>query len=133
GSHDDGQGEAEDVVFLASWLLDRSQQLLLGGYSFGALVALQAMPDIAYHKAVLVAPPVEMVHVPPQALEPPPAPTEDTLVILGDQDQFVSADKAEEFFAGDSVRIHRIAAADHFFADSADEIIRQVTDFVRDE
>ena len=123
GSHDHGKGEVEDVIFLASWLGERVEGIVLGGYSFGALMALAALPAVQCSKAILVAPPTAMA---PAAA---PAPGAELLVLLGEEDDLVDADKAADYFAPSKARVQRLAGADHFFAGSTDEITRLVADF----
>ncbi|WP_166211193.1 alpha/beta hydrolase [Cognatiluteimonas telluris] len=60
GHFDDGNGETEDLVAVASWV--RAQRpaaaLWLGGFSFGAYVALRAAPTLQPAFMLSIAPPV---------------------------------------------------------------------------
>ncbi len=128
GAHDKGVGEAQDVITLANWL-DNEQpgELVLCGYSFGAMMVLEALPEVPGAAAVLVAPPV--VHMKKASTVPP---SSLTLAILGEQDQIVDAQStAEWLMGGGNVQLHRIPGADHFFAGEHDTITGVVSHFLR--
>ena len=43
GQHDDGKGEVDDVLAVVAWMREQGvEKVILGGYSFGAVVALSA-------------------------------------------------------------------------------------------
>ena len=113
GSFDGGSGEADDAVCVANWARHTfgARTLTLLGYSFGADVAWRAaaaLEDIA--QVVLVAPPMpsmDFLHRP----APP------TVLIHGDQDDFVDAAFAEKWAAEQaSARLITLEGADHFFS-----------------
>lgn len=87
GTHDRGDGETDDTVTAAQWL--REQQpglpLWLGGFSFGAMVALRAAPRLEPAALVTVAPPVDRV----DKLIRPPCPW---LLLQGEDDDVVGAE-----------------------------------------
>ena len=60
GVHDEGRGEADDLVAVAEWALGEKQGSLLwlAGFSFGSYVVLRAAPRLAPSQAILIAPPV---------------------------------------------------------------------------
>jgi alpha/beta superfamily hydrolase len=60
GVHDDGNGEADDLVAIAEWALAQKPgaALWLAGFSFGSYVTLRAAPRLAPSQVILVAPPV---------------------------------------------------------------------------
>ena len=113
GSFDGGNGEAEDAVCVANWVRDQlgAKALTLLGYSFGAGVAWRAaaaLEDIA--QVVLVAPPMPSMDFPHR-----PAPP--TVLIHGDQDDFVDAAFAAKWAAEQqSTRLITLEGADHFFS-----------------
>lgn len=61
GTHDHGRGETEDAMHAVTWL--RAQRpglpLWLGGFSFGAWIALRAAPAVRPDCLVTVAPPAD--------------------------------------------------------------------------
>jgi alpha/beta superfamily hydrolase len=61
GSHDEGVGEGDDALAVIDFCRARwpSRRLYLGGFSFGAAVALAVASRAAPHGLVTVAPPVE--------------------------------------------------------------------------
>jgi alpha/beta superfamily hydrolase len=109
GTHDDGEGEMQDVLAAVDWVRQQSarSELILCGYSFGAAMAIKAAAAAACSRLVLVAPPVTLI----QGLSQPVQPA---CVILGSEDQFVDAAAAEDFF-GETAGVHVIEGADHFF------------------
>ena len=116
GVHDDGKGEADDVLAAAEWIRQQSgaRELIIGGYSFGAAMAIKAVAAMACDQLVLVAPPVALI----EGLSPPAQPA---CVILGSEDQFVDAAAAQGFF-GEATGLHVIEGADHFFFGAHDTI-----------
>ena len=123
GQHDKGVGEVEDVVSVANWLTrERAiSTLFLCGYSFGAVVVLNALLLIAAAKSILVAPPVRL-------MEAGDVPGQSILVILGEEDDIVDCQSTRSFFEGATV--NTISQADHFFATASAEIDSMVTEFI---
>lgn len=128
GTHDEGRGETEDVITLAKWARERwpDLPLWLGGFSFGAWIALRA--PIAPALLVTVAPPVGRWDF--SKISPPEVPW---LVIQGDRDELVDADAVERWVHGIApARLVRLADADHFFHGRLHEVRDAVTAFVGD-
>lgn len=123
GCHDNGVGEIDDVVSIVEWLQREKgiTSIVLCGYSFGALMALNALPRLDAEKAILVAPPVGRM----SACEPGEIPM---LVILGEEDEIVDAPSTAAFFS--SAEVHTIGAVDHFFVGAAGEIQATVAGFM---
>ena len=113
GSFDGGDGEADDAACVANWALARlgARTLTLVGYSFGAGVAWRAAAGLdGIARIVLVAPPMPSMDFPHR-----PAPR--TVLIHGDQDDFVDAAFAAKWAAEqESARLITLAGADHFFS-----------------
>lgn len=110
GSFDDGKGEIEDVKSVVQWLKTSEgiEEICLVGYSFGAIMALQAIECTGSAQLILVAPPISMFGEITR-------PDVNSLVILGQADQFVDATATSQWFSPDNTRIELIADADHFF------------------
>lgn len=123
GQYDKGVGEVDDVVSAAHWLVQERKisTLYLCGYSFGAAVALNALPRIEVVRSVLVAPPVQSMKVAVDA-------NESMLVILGEEDDIVDFDSTRSFFEG--AKVHAIGQANHFFTNAATEFNSVVTEFI---
>lgn len=87
GTHDRGDGETEDTITVANWLRERHPDLplWLGGFSFGAMVALRAAPRLEPAALITVAPPVDR----DDALTRPPCPW---LLLQGEDDDVVGAE-----------------------------------------
>ncbi len=113
GKHDRGEGEASDVNCLLDWIRDDRNipSIYLAGYSFGALVALNAASiwPGQISQLFLVAPPIGYQSV-PQSLPCP------VTVIAGDQDQVIDQDALNNWVecAGVEQDYHVIPGADHF-------------------
>lgn len=113
-----GQGEYLDTLCVLEWALtqSRAKTLWLAGFSFGGFIACRVAdyllchrPEIRLQKLTLIAPSIEKNN--PSGLILP----KDTLMIYGDQDEFVKpssmADFAEEFH----VRSKIMSDTGHFF------------------
>lgn len=124
GRHDRGVGEADDVCTVAGWFREayKLDDCFLGGYSFGAGIALHASHKLLPPSLVLVAPPLQMLNK---------LPVGRTLVVLGEQDQIVDYRGASALFEGHSnVRVRSVASADHFFGGDGAEISDAVEAFL---
>lgn len=114
GWHDNGAGETDDALAAFDWLQQRWPQaaLWLGGFSFGAQVALRAVSQRPVQRLVTVAPPVARFKTQLTAL-----PDCDWLLIQGDADDVV--DPAEVIaWAGalaQPPQITVLPGAGHFF------------------
>jgi alpha/beta superfamily hydrolase len=89
GAYADGIGERDDVIAVARW--SRTQwpdlPLYLGGFSFGAAVALSAAAELTPSGIVTVAPPPKRIGA---RFTPPTCPW---LLVQGDKDDVVSSDE----------------------------------------
>lgn len=86
GVHDDGRGEADDLVAIAEWALAQKPgaALWLAGFSFGAYVTLRAAPRLSPSQMILVAPPVGRWEF--TGIEWPTCPV---LIVQGEEDDVV--------------------------------------------
>lgn len=86
GEFDHGNGETDDTLAVIEWGQERwpGVPFWLGGFSFGAYVALKVSARLTPARLVTVAPPVQRFE-----FEPLPAPQCPWLVIVGDQDEIV--------------------------------------------
>lgn len=114
GEHDRGFGESEDLVAVAQWV-NRSRpgdELWLGGYGFGAFVAVRGCQKIAAAQLVTVAPPVDAYDF--SAL---PLPTCPWLVIQGDDDTFTNPEAVYAWVESlpEPPQLLRMEDADHAF------------------
>jgi alpha/beta superfamily hydrolase len=111
GDYDDGVGEVQDVISVTRYFVDSCDvaNVLLGGYSFGAGVAMRAASAVEPAGMILVAPPLRMI----EDIAIPACPI---LVIVGEKDQIVPAKSIAGHFADTSnVRVETVPGADHFF------------------
>ncbi|HEY6545571.1 MAG TPA: alpha/beta fold hydrolase [Dokdonella sp.] len=114
GVHDNGEGEADDVVTIADWLHAQrpGDALWLAGFSFGAYVALRAASRIAPAQLVLVAPPAGRWDF--SMVAPPACPW---LVVQGEEDEVV--DPSAVYAWVDSLdpapQLVRLPETGHFF------------------
>jgi uncharacterized protein len=86
GSYDDGRGETEDALAAIAFGRQRfpGAALWLGGFSFGAAVAVRAAGEAHPGRLVLIAPGITRVDV--SAAAPPQCPW---LIVQGDADDVV--------------------------------------------
>jgi hypothetical protein len=109
GSHDAGRGETDDVISACNWLEQEGNPVsILGGYSFGASMALAASAELAVQTLILIAPPLRQAAALSERQK-----QSDIMVVLGDQDSYMDIDALSETFGPEKIRI--IAGADHFF------------------
>lgn len=115
GSYSRGVGEAEDLRAAVRFLHERTavRAVALAGYSFGAMVTLQAGPAIpAADRLIAVAPPLSFFSLACVATS-----TLNKLFIVGDRDQYCSvADLRQQLASVAEPKSERIVTgADHFF------------------
>jgi uncharacterized protein len=130
GTFDHGRGEAEDVTVVVAEGRRRfpGAALWLGGFSFGAFVALRAAARVAPEKLVAVAPPVarfdlgEVVH-----------PDCDWMLAQGDADDVVPSEEVLRWAAAQPRKpdLHVLAGAGHFFHGRLHELKPLIVDFLR--
>lgn len=114
GEFDDGEGETDDLLAVVEWVRRTRPEddLWLGGFSFGAFIALKAAQDLPVRQLITIAPPVERYGF--EALMPPNCPW---LIVQGDEDEVVSP-KAVYTWAdalGDDADLVVMEGAGHFF------------------
>ena len=88
GAFDNGRGEVLDLLAVARWAqaVRPDAALWLGGFSFGAWVALQAARQLPVKQMISIAPPVGFRDF--TGVLPPPCPW---LLVQGEQDEVVDA------------------------------------------
>ena len=127
GDHDEGRGEADDLVAVRDWLAAEHApgELWLAGYSFGANVVWRARSRIAEaRRIVLIAPPVGAMEFSP----PNDAEAARVTVVAGDRDAFVDLDTLRAW-SGGRCDIRTVDGADHFFGgrwDALAEVLREL-------
>ena len=130
GAFDNGIGETDDLAVVVAEGRRRfpDAALWLGGFSFGAFVALRGAQRLAPVKLVAVAPPVarfelgEVVH-----------PDCDWMLAQGDADEVVPSDTVLRWAAQQprAPALHVLAGAGHFFHGRLHELKPIVLDFLR--
>ena len=130
GTYGDGEGEQGDALAVAAWMRDRWPELplYLGGFSFGAMVALTAAARLAPDVLVTVAPPVHRIDA---LAEQPSCPW---LVIQGDEDEIVDVEDVIAWLnalePGPELRL--MSGVNHFFHGRLTELRDNVTEFLAD-
>jgi alpha/beta superfamily hydrolase len=112
GSHDNGQGEADDVEAAMAELAGATARVALAGYSFGAAVVAWVAArrdDVA--GLALIAPPLAMATLPKLDAFAGPL-----LVVAGDDDEYCPREHLERLRTEmPRARVESIAGANHFF------------------
>lgn len=130
GAFDHGRGEVDDLAAVVQEGRRRfpGVSLWLGGFSFGAFVALRAAPRLAPVKLVAVAPPVEGYEL--GEVESPDC---DWMLAQGDADDVVPPDAVLDWAARQAhkPRLHVLAGAGHFFHGRLHELKPLVVDFLK--
>jgi alpha/beta superfamily hydrolase len=129
GSYDEGRGETDDLlaVVRAARARDPGLPLWLGGFSFGAFVALRGHGAAQAARLLTVAPPVGRWDF--SGLEPPRCPW---LVIQGDADELVDHREVAAWLAAfaPQAQLHRVPEAEHFFHGRLHEVRAAAAAFV---
>lgn len=114
GTYDNGIGETEDLLAVFNWAKQnlKLNHYWLGGFSFGSYVALRAANQWPIEKLMSIAPPV--TNFPMAELPRPPCPW---IIVQGDEDEVIEADKVFEWvktIQPAPILIH-MKGASHFF------------------
>ena len=136
GSYDSGAGELSDAAYAFDWLQQvntTSNLCWIGGYSFGALIAMQLMmrrPEI--EGFVSVAPPADSEDF--SFLAPCPS---SGIIIHGEDDNNVPLDSVKKLASkldsqkNISVGFQSIKGTDHFFKDKIKELSSAVSTYIQ--
>ena len=136
GSYDSGAGELSDAAYAFDWLQQvntTSNLCWIGGYSFGALIAMQLMmrrPEI--EGFVSVAPPADSEDF--SFLAPCPS---SGIIIHGEDDTNVPLESVKKLASkldgqkNISVRFQSIKGTDHFFKDKIEEISSAASTYIQ--
>jgi alpha/beta superfamily hydrolase len=131
GTFDEGRGETDDLAAIVAEGHRRfpGAALWLGGFSFGAFVALRGASGLGPVKLVAVAPPVARFE-----LGSVGHPDCDWMLALGDADDVVPPDEVLAWAAEQprKPRLHVLAGAGHFFHGRLHELKPLIVDFLRD-
>jgi alpha/beta superfamily hydrolase len=128
GSHDEGEGEVDDVASAVKWLRGEVSDvpLLIVGYSFGSWCGLRyAMGDRGVAAVVVIGMPVRIY-----AFDDVVRFGRPLAVVQGSHDQFGSPDEVEALLesARPPGRLYRVEGADHLFDGRAPEVARRVVE-----
>ncbi len=129
GSYDEGIGELDDALATLDWLARRYRQvpLWLGGFSFGAAIAIRAALSTPVDGLISVAP---AVHRFANGLEQQPECP--WLVIQGDEDELIEIDETitwiNSLSPGPELLV--VPGAEHFFHGRLNDLRTAVMEFV---
>lgn len=112
GTHDEGRGEADDLVAVVSAHRDPARPLALGGFSFGAYVTTLAAQRLA--ETGQAAERLALVGPSTQRARPAPVPA-DTLVIHGEADEVVPLSATLDWARPQQLPVIVIPGGGHFF------------------
>ena len=136
GSYDSGAGELSDAAYAFDWLQQvntTSNLCWIGGYSFGALIAMQLMmrrPEI--EGFVSVAPPADSEDF--SFLAPCPS---SGIIIHGEDDTNVPLESVKKLASkldgqkNISVLFQSIKGTDHFFKDKIEELSSAASTYIQ--
>lgn len=127
GAHDEGRGEADDMLRVIEHARRESggMPLHLAGFSFGGAIAVRASASADFAQLVLVAPGFRRITAQGMGAAPDPADpnlgapgrhtTANTLVIHGDLDETVPLADSIAWATPRDVPVAVVAGAEHFF------------------
>ena len=130
GEFDDGVGELEDAKAVLTWM--RSEYVggpqWLGGFSFGAAVALQAALEFPLNGLITVAPAVDRIASGLRGQPDCP-----WLIVQGDQDELVDIADTIDWVNGlnPGPELLVLPGAEHFFHGRLVQLREVVTNFVQ--
>lgn len=114
GAHDEGRGEAQDLLAIVRELAPEGP-LALAGFSFGAYVTMQALQELwparEIRHVVLVGTAAARFQVPPL----PPEAHERTLVVHGETDETVPLAAVLDWARPQSLPVTVVPGVEHFF------------------
>lgn len=129
GVHDEGRGELEDVRSVVQWAQRQwpDLPLWLGGFSFGAWMALRAQAALAPNLLITIAPPVGRWDF--SAVRAPQGPW---LCVQGDRDELVDAVAVAAWAIAldPKVTLVRLPEAEHFFHGRLHELADAIAQFL---
>ncbi|RZL94742.1 MAG: alpha/beta fold hydrolase [Variovorax sp.] len=114
GAHDEGRGEAEDMLAVVQQVAPDGP-LAIAGFSFGAFVAINALQTLwgsrQVERVALVG--ASVARVPPPAL--PPDSHDRVLVVHGEQDDTVALAAVLDWARPQSLPVTVVPGGGHFF------------------
>lgn len=129
GAYADAIGETEDLHAVLGWVRERwpEQALWLGGFSFGAYVALRAAGRWPLRQLITVAPAVNLFSTTPLA----PVRT-DWLLVQGDADEVVPHADVLRWVSGleHPPRLLVLPGAGHFFHARLNELRERLLEYL---
>ena len=135
GIYDEGRGETTDVISAIAYLTRQGMvdqaRVFLGGYSFGAWVALKAAGHMKGIRAIAaISPPLRVLDF--SFLQNFATPT---LLVLGDEDIFCKVKDLENAFEQIGSRKKKVIVTktDHFYWGREEELGEVVKDFFLEE
>ncbi len=114
GTHDEGKGEAADMLAVVRQIAPEGA-LAIAGFSFGAFVAINALQSLWGAREIAR---VALVGASVARVVPPPLPEaahERTLVVHGEQDDTVALDAVMDWARPQSLPVTVVPGGGHFF------------------
>jgi uncharacterized protein len=132
GTHDDGNGEQQDLVSAIDFVgrTDPGDEIWLAGFSFGSAVMLKiACPEQRVSRVIAVGVPVSMYDLDQLLVCRKPK-----LFVQGSLDQFGPVDQLAEFFRriSEPKRLAVIDGADHFFEGHLGKMADAISGFINE-
>lgn len=124
GIFDEGRGEQDDLAAVIQWGLTECSDLpvIIGGFSFGAYVALSFCQNYTPNALLLVAPPVQY-----QAFETLHLPQTKAYLVVAEKDDVVSTSDSLAWAESEPfLKVLNVPGATHFFHGK----LLQIKDFV---
>lgn len=117
GMHDEGRGEADDILRVIEWARNEygDLPLTLAGFSFGGYVQLRVARQLVCHRLVLIAPAVSRIDSSIGKLDHIGEVPARTLVVHGDEDDVVPLQSVIDWAKPMQLPIVVLPGTGHFF------------------
>ncbi len=115
GAYDEGRGEVDDMLAVVAHTAPADSALAIGGFSFGAFVAAQAIASLHPQRAIART---VLVGTAASRFEVPPVPAElhaQTLVLHGEHDDTVPLASVMDWARPQSLPVTVVPGGEHFF------------------
>ena len=131
GTSSTGEAEVADALGAVDVLRTRDLPVAIGGWSFGAAVAIRVcVQDTDLIGCAAIAPAIDEKEGVTKGVPPDIEVSVPTLVVVGANDEQVSPDRCREWCEQEGATFHEIRGGNHFFWAQYDDVSKIVADWL---